>query len=491
MLPVVALDLQESNSVLDLCAAPGSKTEQIMHYLNSTKGGFLVANDIEHKRLATIQKRFNVNGFDNLALCNENALNLLTKLHGKVSFDRIIVDVPCTGDGTIRKQPHLLKNWKNEDLSELSQLQYNLALVAFCLLKPDGKMVYSTCSLNIKENEQVISKLKEQFKPNFEISQTNFDNFKTRNGLSLANNTNRIFPHDNDTGGFYLATIKKVGSLNKSTVETILKNLNNLKESDKEFQFRDHHKFSKTTRTSELTTWIKSKVQDKEYKTNQLYQNNEHKTYYISKQLKKMFKKVQEKVNFVSIGVLISDLNQNIVPSACSVLKNIYKVNELKFKTKEKETFEQVLDMVEEVFSNETSETNSSGTHDCLLQSQWLLTILSDSIELKNQFEQIEQTSESIICFSFCHSESTKEQKTIPNQKRKLSKHERKKLKKAKATAKSKPNETNESKPTMSKIPEEQSETTIELYFQVTEENMLKVLTSKKLVTLYCNMLLS
>lgn len=179
MIPALLLDIQREHRVLDLCAAPGSKTSQVMEELdlkaaatrgsgayssNSSGGGggggFTVANDASEKRGYLLVHQLQRLGLDNAAVtCHLGqdfpGLYENGELRKTNVFDRVICDVPCSGDGTIRKNKNLWRQWALGSPLTLYKVQLELALRAAALLKTGGLMVYSTCSLNPIENESV------------------------------------------------------------------------------------------------------------------------------------------------------------------------------------------------------------------------------------------------------------------------------------------------------------------------------------------------
>jgi len=163
MIPALLLDVKPDHRVLDMCAAPGSKTSQIIESLgtNTSSTGFVVANDINEKRaymLAHQTKRVGLNAAV-ISCHNGQMFPGLYDNDGKMQscdmFDRVLCDVPCTGDGTIRKNANIWKTWHVGDALTLHSLQLDLGLRAAALLKVGGYMVYSTCSFNPIENEAV------------------------------------------------------------------------------------------------------------------------------------------------------------------------------------------------------------------------------------------------------------------------------------------------------------------------------------------------
>lgn len=171
MIPPLVLDVKPHHKCLDLCAAPGSKTAQIIEALHcdmngKTPTGFVIANDVDNKRcymLVHQAKRLNspcslitnaeAGQFPNLFTTDEsNKLKL-------VKFDRILADVPCSGDGTMRKNPDIWMKWTHAHALNLHGVQFRIARRGAELLEVGGRMVYSTCSLNPLENEAVLCRL--------------------------------------------------------------------------------------------------------------------------------------------------------------------------------------------------------------------------------------------------------------------------------------------------------------------------------------------
>src|SRR3989338_1223045 len=151
MIPPVILDPQPSETILDMAAAPGSKTTQIAQYMKNE--GLLIANDYTADRMKPLSINLQRCGVSN---------TVVTKMHGQsfkragISFDRILVDAPCSGTGTIRKSLKTLLIWNPAMITRLSMTQKQLIDAAFQVLKVGGTMVYSTCSLEPEEDEEVV-----------------------------------------------------------------------------------------------------------------------------------------------------------------------------------------------------------------------------------------------------------------------------------------------------------------------------------------------
>lgn len=174
MVPALLLDVQPHHRVLDMCAAPGSKTTQIMEALvpETSAGdakGFVVANDANEKRGYLLVHQLQRLGLDNFAVtCHEGQdfpglydPEQNSELQRTNVFDRVLCDVPCSGDGTIRKNRNLWGRWAPGSALTLHPIQIDLGLRAAALLRDDGEsiMTYSTCSLNPIENEAVVAEL--------------------------------------------------------------------------------------------------------------------------------------------------------------------------------------------------------------------------------------------------------------------------------------------------------------------------------------------
>mmetsp|Transcript_7603 Transcript_7603/g.14383 ORF Transcript_7603/g.14383 Transcript_7603/m.14383 type:complete len:565 (+) Transcript_7603:70-1764(+) len=175
MLPVIALvgvgKLQYGSKVLDMCASPGSKTLQALEVVasccstsdlkSSSKQGRIVANDIHPMRLKALQDAIERSGISKsltkrIKYTNHDASKFPTPKSG-TKFDSIIADVPCSGDGTIRKDSHILPNWVPSIGNSLHELQLSILKRSIQLLKVGGVVAYSTCSLNPVEDEAVVA----------------------------------------------------------------------------------------------------------------------------------------------------------------------------------------------------------------------------------------------------------------------------------------------------------------------------------------------
>ncbi len=145
------LDVQPGDRVLDLCAAPGGKTPPLAR--NAGKNGLIIAADRHAHRLRAMREQFKRLSLSDVRLVE---LDAATNLPFGIQFDRILVDAPCSGTGTLARHPEIRWRLKPEQLCELNDLQVRLLASALNQLAPGGRLVYSTCSLEPEENEDVV-----------------------------------------------------------------------------------------------------------------------------------------------------------------------------------------------------------------------------------------------------------------------------------------------------------------------------------------------
>lgn len=214
MLPMLALNPQPGELVLDICAAPGSKTTQASAMMNNT--GTIVANDRDIGRMIVLASNLERFGATNTVITRNDAVQLCEKLNKVgMKFDKILLDVPCSGEGTIRSSPKTLIMWNPKMIIKLGKLQRKIASSAVSLLRENGTMVYSTCTHAPEENEAVVNFLIERF--GLELEPANLP-VKCRPGLlewerdkfqKSVEHACRIYPQDNNTEGFFVAKLKR------------------------------------------------------------------------------------------------------------------------------------------------------------------------------------------------------------------------------------------------------------------------------------------
>lgn len=210
MLPVAALfaDDNSPKRVMDVAAAPGSKTTQIAARMGNQ--GAILANEYSASRVKVLHANISRCGISNVAL---------THFDGRVfgaalpeMFDAILLDAPCSGEGVVRKDPDALKNWSVESNLEIAATQRELIESAFHALRPGGTLVYSTCTLNREENESVLAWLKETWPEAVEFLPLG-DLFPEANQALTAEGFLHVFPQIYDCEGFFVARLRKTASI--------------------------------------------------------------------------------------------------------------------------------------------------------------------------------------------------------------------------------------------------------------------------------------
>src|SRR5699024_6907030 len=140
-------------SVLDCCSAPGGKTTHIAEKMNNT--GKVYAYDIQKNKIKRLREKANMLGLTNI-LAQQGDARKLQEKHQPESFERVLVDAPCSGLGVIRTKPDIKYHKDEEDISRLAQIQKDILHHVSSLVKPDGYLIYSTCTVDKEENEGVI-----------------------------------------------------------------------------------------------------------------------------------------------------------------------------------------------------------------------------------------------------------------------------------------------------------------------------------------------
>ena len=188
MLPPVVLGVEPHHKVLDMCAAPGSKTAQMLETIAQSQQGLIVANDADAKRAYMLTRQLRRLNSPNIFICSVDARFFPNVTKGDGYFDRVLCDVPCGGDGTVRKNPQIWRNWQNNNSMALHPVQLSIAIRGLGLTKIGGYMCYSTCSINPIENEAVVCELLRKFSSSIRLVdvKTKFDKlgFAGRTGLT-------------------------------------------------------------------------------------------------------------------------------------------------------------------------------------------------------------------------------------------------------------------------------------------------------------------
>lgn len=211
VIPVKILDPQPGERVLDLCAAPGNKTAQIAIAMQNR--GTVVANDRSAGRMRATRSVLDRLGLANVCLTLGNGMNFPNAVG---TFDRVLVDVPCSCEGTSRKQDGVLQ--QAPAYEKLANVQRALLRRALELCEPGGRVVYSTCTYAPEENEEVVDDVIRELGFDVEWVECRLPAFDCAPGLTSWNGRQfdprmeramRVWPHLNDTGGFFVAAFDK------------------------------------------------------------------------------------------------------------------------------------------------------------------------------------------------------------------------------------------------------------------------------------------
>lgn len=220
-LPVMALAPQENERVLDMASAPGGKTTHIAALMKNT--GCIFANDSNKSRAKGLIGNIHRLGAKNVIVCNYDAREFPKVIGG---FDRVLLDAPCSGTGVIAKDASVKTNKTERDFLMLPHLQKQLLLSAIDSVdhasKTGGYIVYSTCSVTVEENEQVVQYVLNK-RPNVKLVETGLafgkEGFTSYMGKSFDKNmkmTRRYYPHAYNVDGFFVSKFKKTGPSPKS-----------------------------------------------------------------------------------------------------------------------------------------------------------------------------------------------------------------------------------------------------------------------------------
>ena len=201
MSAVTALDVKKDDAVLDMCAAPGSKSTAL-----AADCRLLVANEINTARCQTLIGNIERLGISNALVLNSDSEAVANAFVGY--FDKVLVDSPCSGEGMFRKHPNVLDEWTEELVKMCAKRSLEVLTNASKTLKEGGRLVYSTCTYNLEENEKTVLEFLDK-NPDFEVVDTGLD--FGQNGLLGLDKARRITIADGGEGHFVCA-LKRVGA---------------------------------------------------------------------------------------------------------------------------------------------------------------------------------------------------------------------------------------------------------------------------------------
>jgi 16S rRNA (cytosine967-C5)-methyltransferase len=201
-LVALLLDAKPNERLLDLCAAPGSKTSHLAAL--SENQAQIIATDLHSHRLLTLMRTCKRLGATSVEVMALDATQELPFVEDKKRFDRVLLDAPCSGTGTLRRNPEIKWRLEPKDIKRLAELQARLLARAASVVAARGRLVYSTCSLEQEENETIIGEFLE--------SNKRFRLLKPPAPMDCISEEGfvRTFPHRHDTDGFFAAVIEKV-----------------------------------------------------------------------------------------------------------------------------------------------------------------------------------------------------------------------------------------------------------------------------------------
>lgn len=206
MLVAPALNVAANHRVLDACAAPGGKTMHIAtSFLDAGEGGEVVALDVHEHKIKLIKDNAKRQGVSDCVKAMQLDARAVLEKFEEASFDRVLVDAPCSGLGLIRRRPEIRYNKTKDDILSLQKLQLEILTAASKMLKAGGELVYSTCTITQAENQDVIQE--------FLANQPAFTQIPVKlpdNNLQVqADGSITILPHQYGTDGFFISRFKK------------------------------------------------------------------------------------------------------------------------------------------------------------------------------------------------------------------------------------------------------------------------------------------
>lgn len=205
MLPAYLLNPNASDLVLDMCAAPGGKSMQASLLMENK--GLIIANDIARNRAVSILENAERMGRGNLMITYNDFSSIFQRFDD--TFDKIILDAPCSGSGMFRKDEKMLEDWSYQKVLKYAEIQKSLIWMAYLMLKPGGTMVYSTCSFSYEEDEEVIQYLLEHTDATLsDIPHSPLYYQSKEKGYGI-----HLFPYLFPGEGHYICLIKKPGIL--------------------------------------------------------------------------------------------------------------------------------------------------------------------------------------------------------------------------------------------------------------------------------------
>ena len=207
-IPPLVIDAKPGDRILDMCAAPGSKTTQLSQLMNNK--GIIVANELVGMRIAALGVNVQRMGCTNVIITQADA----SYMKRDIKYNKILVDAPCSGVGTIRKSPKTIMMWNPSGVDKLVRIQQRILQAAYELLEVGGTLVYSTCTTEPEENEGIVSWFIEKH-PDMRVLPIELNIKRSKpvlafDGITFNEQVKdclRIWPFDNDTEGFFVCKL--------------------------------------------------------------------------------------------------------------------------------------------------------------------------------------------------------------------------------------------------------------------------------------------
>ncbi len=217
MLPVLVLNPKENEKILDLCASPGSKTTQMASCMKNT--GLIIANELSFGRMKILSSNLERCGVTNAIITRKDGAILCDRLFEKgFEFDKILLDAPCSGEGTLRNNPKTAMMWNAGGIKKMSFIQKRLISSVIKVLKIGGELIYSTCTFAPEEDEEVVDFALKKFPGQLKVEKISIP-LKTHEGIRKWENKDysddvrlacRVYPFDNNTEGFFITMLRRI-----------------------------------------------------------------------------------------------------------------------------------------------------------------------------------------------------------------------------------------------------------------------------------------
>ena len=284
MTPASFLPVEPGEKVLDLCAAPGGKTTELGAKLSGQ--GVLFSNDISISRTKALLHNIEFAGIPNIVVLSEEPAKMAQRFEGY--FDKILVDAPCSGEGMFRKDPLMIREWSPEKVEKYGSLQKEILLEAAKMLKPGGKLIYSTCTFAPEENEQTIEYLLENTEGFSLVELPLLEGFDkghpewSKTGREDLQKCRRLWPHRIEGEGHFVALLQKDPDCGERRVRP--------------------YTYKKSKPAPELAAFLEESRLDLDSRRLEIY---EEKVYYMPKELPEL-----KGLRIVRAGLLLGSLKK-------------------------------------------------------------------------------------------------------------------------------------------------------------------------------------